>query len=384
MYFILHHPKVTIPCCCNGTISVLKRIIEQKPVMNNRFHTNRIIKPSLFSLPVCCWYNQLLHIMQRSCVMIVSIGEALIDFIYQQEGDLPLFRPVPGGSPMNTSIALSRLAVPAAFLGCVSADLFGDMLREHLKTNGVVLTGVIPSNNPTTLAFAKIVGKAAEYAFFSNGSADRSITAAAMERAAASLPEAPKCWQIGSISLLLEPGASEIETFIERTAETAVISFDPNIRAGLVEDEHPYRMRLQRLFTLSDIVKISDEDLEWVFPGTPLEEAAQNILESGPSVCVVTAGKKGAHLFSTGLHRFLEAREIKVTDTIGAGDTFHAGLLAYFHDAGLLEKKALSRLGREDADSALRYAAAAAEITCSRAGADPPTKDELALELKNL
>jgi fructokinase len=316
--------------------------------------------------------------------MIVSIGEALIDFIYQETETAAVYQPVPGGSPFNTAIAMARLDVPTAFLSSISTDMFGKMLTRHLENNRVDLTAVIESENPTTLAFAKIVNGAAEYAFFSNGSADRSITAEAMAEVVSLLPASPICYQIGSISLLLEPGASEIFSFIKNRPEGILVSFDPNIRPSLVTNRDAYLARLAELFKESDVVKISDEDLVWIFPGKSIDEAAAAIISYGAAVCVVTAGKKGVYWFSENTRHYLAARDITITDTIGAGDTFHAGLLAFLYWSRNLSKDRLKALSLSDADTALKYASMAAEINCTHKGADPPKTEELAREMKEV
>ena len=315
--------------------------------------------------------------------MIVTLGEALIDFIYVDEDSNQLYKPVPGGSPMNTSIALSRLDVPSAFISGISTDMFGEMLSKHLLENGVDISAVVPKNNPTTLAFAKIVSGIAEYAFFANDSADRSITESEIQTAIDKLPTKPSCFQIGSISLLLEPGATAIYSIISNRKPNIPVSFDPNSRASLVTDRDSYLRRLEALFRQSDIVKISDEDIKWIFPELSLEAAADAILQFGVSVCVVTAGKKGVYWFSQKIQEYLPAREISIIDTIGAGDTFHAGLLAYLYLSGNLSQEKLKNINQNSAVDALKYASMAAEINCCRQGANPPTASELEKELKD-
>jgi len=313
--------------------------------------------------------------------MIVTLGEALIDFIYVDEDSNQLYKPVPGGSPMNTSIALSRLDVPSAFISGISTDMFGKMLTKHLTDNGVDIRAAVPKDNPTTLAFAKIVNGIAEYAFFANDSADRSITESEIQTAIDKLPVKPSCFQIGSISLLLEPGAAAIYSIVCKREPNIPVSFDPNIRASLVKDRDSYLTRLEALFRQSDIVKISDEDIKWIFPELSLETAADAILQFGVSVCVITAGKRGVYWFSQDQQEYLAARDISIVDTIGAGDTFHAGLLAYLYLSGNLTQEKLKCMNQETAVNALKYASMAAEINCCRQGANPPNTDELAKEL---
>ncbi len=309
--------------------------------------------------------------------MIVSLGESLIDFIYTESGDSPVFIPAPGGSPYNTAIALRRLEVPAAYLGKVSHDMFGTMLLNHLRNNDVTTSTVLRSDAPTTLAFAKIVAHKAEYAFYTNGSADRSLTAEEISQALAVLGEPPQCIQIGSISLLLEPGANAIYASIAERDPNIVVSCDPNIRSNLITHPDAYKQRLYDLFSTVTIVKTSDEDLAWIFPDSDIRDGAQRILAMGTEVCVVTHGIKGSYWFSRGMETFAPTNPIAVVDTIGAGDTFHAGLLAYLYRNGCMTKKALSEISKETAQAAITFATHAAEGTCKKKGADPPQLSEV-------
>lgn len=313
--------------------------------------------------------------------MIVSLGEALIDFVYTPdvEGGEPSYRPKPGGSPMNTAVGVARLGVPAAFVCKLSTDFFGEMLVRHIKEKGVIDSCIIRSPRPSTLAFARIENKKAEYAFFTQGAADGSIVLPEIETALSRLPASPSCIQIGSISLILEPGASAIEALITGTSAERdfVVSFDPNIRASMVTDRESYLARLERLFAASDIVKISDEDLFWIYPDVTLEEGARKILEFGTTVCAVTEGKKGSWWFSQQVTVFDPPYDVVVVDTIGAGDTFHAGLLAYLYDHDLMDRSALAGMTGEQAAAALAYADKAAGLNCSRQGASPPSKAEM-------
>ncbi len=309
--------------------------------------------------------------------MIVSLGEALIDFIYTEEGGTPSFKPAPGGSPYNTAIALKRLDVPTAFVSKLSRDLFGKMLVDHLEANEVDTSALLRSDAPTTLAFAKIINHKAEYAFFTNGSADRSITAAEISSAVKGLPSVPSCIQIGSISLALEPGAQEIHDFIVHRDRSVTASFDPNIRPSMVSSRKSYISRLENLFSSVDIVKISDEDLAWIFPPGDIPESAKRILDYGAKACVVTHGIKGSYWFSSEIEVFAPTHPVKVIDTIGAGDTFHAGLLAYLYREGLLDSEGLETITKEQAEQALTFATHAAEGTCRKQGADPPRLHEV-------
>lgn len=309
--------------------------------------------------------------------MVISLGEALIDFIYRETDGTPSFVPSPGGSPYNTSIALKRLGIPTSYLGKLSSDLFGKMLLEHLEKNNVDTKTVIPSDKPTTLAFAKIVEGIAEYAFFTHGTADRSISAKEIETAILRAPERPQCIQIGSISLVLEPGAEEIHKFIMERDREILVSFDPNIRSSMVSNREAYLVRLEELFSSVDIVKISDEDLDWIYPELSIQDGAYKILRQGAQICVVTQGKEGSFWYSENTEAWAPTHPIEVADTIGAGDTFHAGLLAYLYREGYLNRSHLAELPKDKAEEALTFATHSAEGTCRNQGADPPYIDEI-------
>jgi len=312
--------------------------------------------------------------------MIISLGEALIDFIYSEEQGKPVFKPVPGGSPYNTAVALTRLEVHTAFASKLSRDMFGNMLLENLIENKVDTSAVLRSDNPSTLAFARIKEGKAEYAFYTNGSSDRSITVQEINQGVSVLKQQPVCIQIGSFSLALEPCSSAILEYIQQNKENSCISIDPNIRPSLVSDKQSYIQRLYTLFGLADIVKISDEDIAWIFSppiSNDIQKAAETILSYGASTCVVTEGIKGSHWFSKGTKAFAPTHPVTVTDTIGAGDTFHAGLLAYLFREGLLDKKQIPHIDTSKAERALAFATHAAECTCQREGADPPALQEV-------
>ena len=326
--------------------------------------------------------------------MILSIGEALIDLIPEKdESGSELFRPVPGGSPYNTAIALARLEVETAFLGKISSDMFGDRLVSHLASNGVATAKIIRSPNPSTLAFVSDGDDGSpRYAFFTNGSADRSLLES--ELSDISLKDV-SCVQCGSASLTLEPGASVIESFLLGVAGETFVSFDPNIRISLIADESRYRERIERIASVCGLVKTSDEDLEWIYTNESIENSAQRLLDSGASLVVVTEGINGARAFRAGHKGGSEdfvavdrlggprnpgdtAVEYDIPgDSVGAGDTFHAALLSWLYRRDLLDRGRLAGVESDDLRRGLGFAAKCATIACSRVGADPPRLEEI-------
>lgn len=306
--------------------------------------------------------------------MILNCGEALIDMLPRKtETGENAFAPHPGGAVFNTAIALGRLDAPSAFFSGISTDLFGALLTDALATSRVDTSLAIRSARPTTLAFVRLVSGQASYAFYDEHTAGRMLTEADLP----ALPETVAALFFGGISLVGEPCGSAYEALMRREAKSRVIMIDPNIRPGFIPDEPAYRARIGRMLALSDIVKVSDADLRWLEGNGDIAEMATQMLARGPKVVFVTEGAEGAHAF-TGRHKcFVPARKVTVADTVGAGDTFNAGILAALHRDGQLTKPALSDLSPVAIEAALTLGCAAAAVTVSRAGANPPWAAEL-------
>ena len=306
--------------------------------------------------------------------MILSCGEALIDMLPRTTGaGEDAFAPYPGGAVFNTAIALGRLGAPSAFLTGLSTDLFGAVLTDALTASGVDCTLAIRSARPTTLAFVRLVNGQAGYAFYDENTAGRMLTEADLP----ALPGTVDALFFGGISLVGEPCGSAYEALMTREAASRVMMMDPNIRPGFITDEAAYRARVGRMLASSDIVKVSDEDLRWLEGAGEIADLAAGILARGPKVVFVTEGAEGAHGFTARHQSFVPARKVTVADTVGAGDTFNAGILAALHRAGLLTKAALAELSRDDVTAALTLGCAAAAVTVSRAGANPPWAAEI-------
>ena len=307
--------------------------------------------------------------------MIVYTGEALIDFIPVTDTDGQVaYRPSPGGSPYNSAIAAARLGAPVSFLARIATDFFGDQLVDRLDDNRVDTSRIVRSDLPTTLAFVKKNERGeARYAFYASGSADRALSHADLS----ALPTEAEVIAFGSISLIADPVSASILDLVEREQTRRVISFDPNVRPVLVADASDYRARLDRGISAATILKVSDEDLSWITGHANLERGARELRSRGPELVVVTAGDAGAFaLTSEGIAR-TEALPTSVVDTIGAGDSFHGGMLVWLRHHGLLSRTGIASLNQERATEMLRFAAAVASIACSRPGADPPRMDEL-------
>ncbi len=307
--------------------------------------------------------------------MVVCIGESLIDFVPRDGGGeaaLPGYQPVAGGCPYNCAVAVSRLGSDVSFAGAISSDFFGDFIAARLEANGVGLSLVHRVDRPTTLAFVKKAADgSARYAFYTNDAADRALSREL-------LPDLPDgaILQMGSISIIAESEGDAILHLAERERGRRVIAFDPNIRESLVEDERDYRERIERALGSATLLKTSDEDLAWIYPDTPVEEAVAAVLDAGVALVVVTRGAEGSTACTATSRVAVAARAVEVRDTIGAGDSFLAALLVWL-DERHATPQAVASLREEEIREALEFASKVAAITCTRVGADPPTRDEV-------
>jgi fructokinase len=307
--------------------------------------------------------------------MILSCGEALIDMLPRETtlGE-PAFSPYAGGAVFNTAIALGRLGAASGFFTGLSTDLFGEILDQTLAASKVDTSLCARSARPTTLAFVKLVNGQASYAFYDENTAGRLLSAADLP----DLPDSVGTLFFGGISLVNDPAASSYAEFQKRAAATGrVTMIDPNIRPGFITDAPAYRARIAAMIATADIVKLSDEDLHWLEGDGDLTALAHSILSRGPKVVFITEGARGARAVTATQDRFVTATKVDVADTVGAGDTFNAGVLASLDAADLLTRDGLTRLSDAALDAALSLGTRAAAITVSRPGANPPWSHEL-------
>ncbi|PJE36950.1 carbohydrate kinase [Pseudooceanicola lipolyticus] len=311
--------------------------------------------------------------------MILCCGEALIDMIPAKTEDAGTgFVPHSGGSVFNTAIALGRLGTRAGMLTGLSRDLFGRQLDDALKASHVDTRTVVYSDRPATLAFVQLEAGHATYTFYDENSANRML---APEDVGA-LPEDVLALYFGGISLCNPPAADTYLELAERHAGRCAIMLDPNIRPSFISDIPAYRARIARMLAVADIVKVSDEDLGWLYPGPEaLMEKLAALLKAGPSVAIMTRGGSGATAYlRDGREISVAAEPAQVVDTVGAGDTFNAGVLAKASELGLLTPGGLAEAGEAEISDVLAFGAKVAAVTVSRAGANPPWREELAQE----
>ncbi|WP_298917380.1 carbohydrate kinase [uncultured Roseobacter sp.] len=308
--------------------------------------------------------------------MILCCGEALIDMIPSLSGEgHNSFVPHSGGAVFNTAIALGRLGAKTGFVTGLSRDLFGVQLSQSLVDSKVDCSLVVKSDLPTTLAFVQLQDGHATYTFYDENTAGRSLTPDQLPE----LPDTVSALYFGGISLISEPCADFYAALALREAGLRLIMIDPNIRAAFIKDEARYRARLDQMIAVADIVKVSDEDLDWIVPGSQsMTEKATGICSKGVHAVIITKGGDGATaLFADGRQIDVAAQPVEIVDTVGAGDTFNAGVLANLADNGLLKKSELSRIGAPEMHSALSFGAKVAAVTVARAGANPPWSHEL-------
>ncbi len=300
--------------------------------------------------------------------MILCCGESLIDMLPRESAaGEPAFAPHAGGAVFNTAIALGRLGAPSGYFGGISRDLFGEILAAALAKSRVDTSLAVRSDRPTTLAFVTLVDGQARYAFYDENTAGRMLTEAELP----ALDDGTTALFFGGISLVSEPAAEAYAALAAREAGTRPIMVDPNIRPGFVRDEARYRARLGTMLDGADVVKVSDEDMDW------LGESPESLLARGVALVLVTRGAEGVDATTAEGTRRVAAHRVAVVDTVGAGDTFNAGLLTGLWRAGLLERGALRGASLDALEPAVALGSRAAAVTVSRAGANPPWADEL-------
>ncbi|WP_046469318.1 carbohydrate kinase family protein [Allosalinactinospora lopnorensis] len=304
--------------------------------------------------------------------MLTVIGEALIDLISAENGT---YRPVPGGAPANTAVALARLGAPVSLLARIGDDRFGRDLRTYIGSRGVDLRHTVAAPEPTTLAIADIddTGRA-EYSFYVHGTANWQWTP---EELPDPLGGDVTAVHAGSLAMALPPGMSVLEKWLAAQREHVTVSYDPNIRPALAGPRGAEVQRIERQGALADVIKVSDEDLDWLYPDRPSEESLRRWADLGPSLLLLTRGSEETVAVRAGDPPLLVRRRplrTEVADTVGAGDAFGAGVLDALSQLGALGSAARPRLAALDeaaVAACLEHAHLVAARTCERPGADP-------------
>jgi fructokinase len=293
------------------------------------------------------------------------VGEVLIDLI--PEGAVR--EPIVGGGPANTARALARLGIDTQFVDGISSDQYGQMAKNELLTAGAKLDYVKYSDKRTCLAIVSLSESgSATYEFVIKNTATFDFTSEWLPNPQT---DHPSLLHIGTLATVIEPGASILFEWAQSVVKVAPIVFDPNIRPAVISDRAQYVAQVERWVAISSAVKVSDDDINWLYPSLEIEQVVNNWLTKGPSLIVVTHGEKGLIGYRKDEKVIVDAVKVTVADTVGAGDTVGAILVE------AMVKDGLDSLAGARLESMLKRAAKAAAITVSRVGANPPTSEEL-------
>lgn len=316
--------------------------------------------------------------------MIAIGGENLIDFIQiETQGGNPVYQANPGGGPYNCAKVIGRQKVPVGYLTPISSDSLGDLLSEGLKEAGVAQCGA-RRPEPSSLAVVSLHDGAATYQFYRQDTAERMVSADGL---AASTPGALGALHLGSLAIT---GGTDAEIwtdyYLSMKQRGVFTSLDPNIRPDFIQDRSAFVARFDRLVRASDLIKLSDEDLQWLFPETDLDTAAKTLLgQSSAGLLVLTCGADGAIAFAGDKRLAVDAVPVRgLVDTVGAGDTFMGTLLTGLYRSGNLTGAAVASLVPETIYGLLQRASAAAALNCEQAGCNPPTLTVLEHRLTEL
>ncbi len=306
--------------------------------------------------------------------MFLVCGEALWD-LFSVEGPHGLaFEANIGGSPFNVAVGLARLGQGAALLTGLSTDPLGERLAAALRAEGVRTELLLRSERPTTLSLVTLAPDGQPvYSFYGSGAADRALRTEELPLLG------PDVWGVhaGSFSLVVEPVGSALLALFAREKGRRLLTLDPNVRLNVEPDRAVWRARIAEFVRHADLVKVSDEDLGLLYPGATAEEIAQSWLRAAVGLVIVTRGASGAEAFSAEGRIAVPGRSVAVVDTVGAGDTFQAALIAGLAERGVWGRSDLDRLSTAQIAELVRFAVAAAAITCTRRGADLPRRTEL-------
>jgi fructokinase len=298
--------------------------------------------------------------------VITVVGEALVDLIGSADGRT--FTAHPGGSPANVALGLARLGEPVILGTRLGTDLFGAMITDHLTSDGVVVRTLPAATADTSIAFAATDARGgATYDF----RVAWDITG---------LPaELGRCLHTGSLATMVEPGASVVEhAMATARARGVTVSLDPNVRPSLAGTPAQERARIERQVGLADVVKVSDEDIGWLYSDAAPVDVAAGWLALGPMIVVVTMGGDGAYALTASGAAAGRGPIVSVVDTVGAGDAFTSGFLFWLSRAGLLDRPSdIAAMTSTELAPMLDFACTVAALTCARPGADPPTIAEV-------
>ena len=311
--------------------------------------------------------------------MIICAGESLIDMVsfVTEKGEVQ-YSPYVGGSILNSAVALGRLGADTYFCGAISNDAFGRLIEDCYRDSRVQEDFIIKTNRPTTLAYSDISDDGiAQYRFVDEHSAGRLIDKNSLKPFVNKIKNA-KALLIGGISLQAEPSGTSWQWLVEQVAGHCVIYFDANIRPNFIEDKAKYLKRFAQLTRKVDIIKISEEDYSYLYGKQDFAKLSSEWLEKGIKMIVLTLGEKGVKvIYGGGKEISVGIEPVKVIDTIGAGDSFNAGLLFHLDKQKILDQEKLASIDTTALKKTLTFANQVARFTVTQKGANPPWIDEL-------
>lgn len=307
--------------------------------------------------------------------MFVVCGEALMDVYVRDSTPTGLLLDARvGGSPFNMAVGLARLGQPVQLLASLSQDVYGERLLQTLRDEGVGASLVLHSPAPTTLSVVSVNHAGVpSYAFHGHGAADRQLHPHDLP----ALPAGARVLQFGSYAMVVEPVGATLRALAADERGSRLIAYDPNVRLNVEPDLARWRAVASQMAGIADLIKVSDEDLGMLYPDESPAHVAERWLAAGARLVVVTRGATGSEAWNRQGHAAAQSLLVDVVDTVGAGDTFQAALLAWLAEHGLLDAGALDALDTHQLGAMLRFAARAASITCSRRGAEMPRRAEL-------
>ena len=309
--------------------------------------------------------------------MIIVGGENLIDFIQTDSADgTPLYQAKAGGSPYNCAMAIGRQGASVGYITPISTDTLGDMLANTLTTSGVDLLAQ-RSDEPTSLAVVSLNAGAPSYQFYRENTAERMVSLTVLMN---STPDMATAFYVGSLAIADGEDAEVWADYFCAMHEKGIFTaLDPNIRPAFIHNTEDYSARLDRVLMQTDLLKLSDEDLNWLYPDVGITAAAKMLMKrTSAKLLVVTLGSEGAFALANGhVVTVKSAPVINLRDTVGAGDTFMATLLSYLEQRNALTADALVGMSVENIEKLLNYAACAAALNCEEYGCNPPSLNAL-------
>ncbi|MEN0087920.1 MAG: carbohydrate kinase [Pseudomonadota bacterium] len=310
---------------------------------------------------------------------IIFCGEALIDFVPVETPNGTALVPKPGGSPFNASKAASQAGGNSYFCGAISNEFFGDQLLADLQASGVKTDLVQRSDHITTLAFVDFASGGPRYAFHDESTASRNL----VPSFGSYVPPPNSIVDFGSVSLIGNPAADALADFAVEQSANIMVSMDPNVRASLISDASAWYKRMDRMLSATSILKLSDEDLEFMAPGANADDYAQNMLSKGMELIIITLGEGGAAAYTKSGHARVPTPKVDVVDTVGAGDTLMGSALVWLTENQFASPPQLAAAKDDDLAAMLTFSTMAAALNCMQQGCQPPSRTQLERALQS-